>query len=450
VHPSYVGEITRYGTGYISIDSLVAYTTMLALQGETSRPAVQSSQHQNQVAVHLPRKFCRRSIVALAGRQSDVASEAIVSSTDAHAARTAREIYQVSEAACCSTSTSATQGVVGVDPTVLAAVAGLGLTLFALKRVLDSPSRKYDNNVGKEYDAWTEEGVLEYYWGEHIHLGYYSDEELARGYLKKDFKQAKYDFVDEMLKFSGAQNPKKILDVGCGFGGTSRHLAKKFKNASVTGITLSPKQVERGTELAKQQEVDNVKFQVMDALAMEFPDDTFDLVWACESGEHMPDKKKYVEEMTRVLKPGGTLVIACWCQREETAAAPFSTKDKEDLQFLYDEWAHPYFISIQEFERLMKGTGKLQDVKTDNWNRNTLASWRHSIWVGVFDPWIVVFKGPRIWYKTVREIVTLERMHQAFANGLMEYGMMAGTKALQSAKPADTATEACEPATVGA
>ena len=55
----------------------------------------------------------------------------------------------------------------------------------------------------------------------------------------------------------------------------------------------------------------------MDALAMEFEDDSFDMVWACESGEHMPDKKKYVEEMTRVLKPGGTIVIACWCQREE-------------------------------------------------------------------------------------------------------------------------------------
>jgi MPBQ/MSBQ methyltransferase len=43
----------------------------------------------------------------------------------------------------------------------------------------------------------------------------------------------------------------------------------------------------------------------MDALAMEFADNTFDLVWACESGEHMPDKKAYVEEMARVLAPGG-------------------------------------------------------------------------------------------------------------------------------------------------
>ena len=42
----------------------------------------------------------------------------------------------------------------------------------------------------------------------------------------------------------------------------------------------------------------------MDALAMTIPDNSFDLVWACESGEHMPDKRKYVEEMVRVLKPG--------------------------------------------------------------------------------------------------------------------------------------------------
>ena len=35
--------------------------------------------------------------------------------------------------------------------------------------------------VGREYDAWTEEQILEYYWGEHIHLGYYSDDDLAKG-----------------------------------------------------------------------------------------------------------------------------------------------------------------------------------------------------------------------------------------------------------------------------
>jgi MPBQ/MSBQ methyltransferase len=182
----------------------------------------------------------RRCWAAAGPSASDAGSEAILAPrASATAAGAGRELYQLSEAACCS-STASTSGapaasVAGIDPSILAAVAGLGLTLYAVKRVLDTPSRKYDNNVGQEYDAWTEEGVLEYYWGEHIHLGYYTDEELAQGYLNKNFKQAKFDFVDKMLEFSGAKSPKKILDVGCGFGGTSRHLAKKFREAQVTG-----------------------------------------------------------------------------------------------------------------------------------------------------------------------------------------------------------------------
>ena len=76
----------------------------------------------------------------------------------------------------------------------------------------------------------------------------------------------------------------------------------------------------------------------------------------------------------------------------------------------------------------LQNTGELDAVVTADWTPQTIDSWRHSIWVGVWDPWIVVFKGPRIWYKTVREIVTLERMHRAFADGLMEYGMMKARK----------------------
>ncbi len=78
---------------------------------------------------------------------------------------------------------------------------------------------------------------------------------------------------------------------------------------------MSKSQVNRGTELAAEQGLGNCSFQVMDALHMDFPDDTFDLVWACESGEHMPDKKLYIEEMTRVLKPGTCNILqACQMQ----------------------------------------------------------------------------------------------------------------------------------------
>lgn len=217
-----------------------------------------------------------------------------------------------------------------------AALAGTGF----VKLVLDKPSRTYgDGSVAQEYDEWTEEGILEYYWGEHIHLGYYSEEEK---YRYKALNDAQFAFIDEMMKFGGI-DPKvdgdaKVLDVGCGFGGTSRYLARKLgPNSEVTAITLSPKQVERATELAVEQETSNAKFKVEDALAMSFPDNSFDIVWACESGEHMPDKKKYIEQMMRVLKPGGKFVMATWCQRDDREV-PFDKRDLRDLQYLYEEW----------------------------------------------------------------------------------------------------------------
>jgi MPBQ/MSBQ methyltransferase len=165
---------------------------------------------------------------------------------------------------------------------------------------------------------------------------------MAKGYKKKNFIGAKYDFVDEMMKLGGisadTDSTAKCLDVGCGVGGTSRHLAKNLgPKATVTGITLSPNQVKRATELAKEQGVNNAFFTVMNALEMDFPDNTFDVVWACESGEHMPDKEAYINEMMRVLKPGGKFVMATWCQRDDREV-PFSDKDKRDLRFLYEEW----------------------------------------------------------------------------------------------------------------
>jgi len=337
----------------------------------------------------------------------------------------------------------------GPSPLMVGAgAAAVVATAAGVKYLFDKPSRAYEETtVGAEYDSWTEDGVLEYYWGEHIHLGYYTDEERAKGYLKKDFKQAKFDFVDEMLEWSGLEGkPARVLDVGCGIGGTSRYLARKFgAGTEVTGITLSPKQQGRATALAAEQETPNASFRVMDALNMEFEDNQFDLVWACESGEHMPDKKAYVEEMARVLKPGGTMVVATWCQRE--TPPEFSAEEQSDLTFLYEEWAHPYFVSIEEYVRLMEGTGKLQSCGSDNWADNTIDSWRHSIWVGVFDPWIVVFKGPFIWYKTVREIVTLERMHRAFDRGLMTYGMMKAKKKAAPIVPEESSEESSVGAT---
>ena len=333
---------------------------------------------------------------------------------------------------CAIPGAGVVKSVIKSNPAVIPAVVAAGVATAGVKFVLDKPSRKYeDGSVAREYDAWTQDGILEYYWGEHIHLGYYNAEEMEAGYKKKNFKQAKFDFVDEMMKLGGISSSMdsnaKVLDVGCGVGGTSRYIAKQLgPNAEITGITLSPNQVKRATELAEEQGVPNAKFTVMNALEMDFPDNSFDVVWACESGEHMPDKKAYINEMMRVLKPGGKFVMATWCQRDDREV-PFSKKDERDLRFLYEEWTHPYFISIEAYKDLIDDTGLMNEVTTADWNEQTIASWRHSVWVGIYDPRGFIFK-PTKYLKCVRDAYCLERMHRAFDRGLMQYGMFAATK----------------------
>mmetsp|Transcript_23726 Transcript_23726/g.50455 ORF Transcript_23726/g.50455 Transcript_23726/m.50455 type:complete len:391 (-) Transcript_23726:862-2034(-) len=307
-----------------------------------------------------------------------------------------------------------------------AALAGTGF----VKLFLDKPSRTYGSGtVANEYDEWTEEGILEYYWGEHIHLGYYGPDVK---YKYKPLNEAQYTFIDEMMKFGGidpaTDKKAKVLDVGCGFGGTSRYLARALgPESEVTAITLSPKQVERAEELAIEQDTPNVNFMVEDALEMpSFPDNSFDIVWACESGEHMPDKKKYIDQMMRVLKPGGKFVMAVWCQRDDRKIA-FDKRDKRDLQYLYEEWTHPYFISKEAYAELIDDTGIMNKVTAADWVKETIASWRHTILKGIKDPRGFIFK-PKSYIKTLRDAYCIERMHRAFKRGLMEYGMLTATK----------------------
>jgi len=350
---------------------------------------------------------------------------------------------QVGKQMLLASATATTSAASGI-PVKAVVMAGLaGGALFWLKNKLDEPSRAYKatedyNSVAAEYDAWTEEGVLEEYWGEHIHLGYYSDEDRAKGAFKKSSIKARYEFIDRMMKFAGvagyqgsendpdAVKPAKILDVGCGFGGTSRYLAKALPESEVTGITISPAQVKRGTEMNKEQGVANAQFKIVDAMNMTFADNTFDLVWACESGEHMPDKKKYVEEMVRVLKPGGRLVIATWCQRDNSTSG-FTPEEEKKLDFLYSEWTHPFFISYEDYGRLVEGTGTMEQVVTDDWAKETLPSWRHAIYDGLFRPWFIA-QRPHLWWKTLKDIWCMNKMHLAFEEGLMTYGMIKGIK----------------------
>ncbi len=297
-------------------------------------------------------------------------------------------------------------------------------------------ARSYESSdtVANSYDEWTQDGILEFYWGEHLHLGHYGSPPQ-----RKDFFQAKADFVHEMVKWGGLDKlpPKTtVLDVGCGIGGSSRILAKDY-GFEVTGITISPKQVQRATELTSQGVT--AKFQVDDALALSFPDNSFDVVWSIEAGPHMPDKAKYASEMMRVLKPGGILVVADWNQRDDRAL-PLNFWEKPVMRQLLDQWSHPAFSSIEGFSELIAETGLVTgEVVTADWTQETLPSWLDSIWQGIVRPQGLIEFGFSGFIKSLREVPTMLLMRIGFGAGLCRFGMFRALKSDSVAQSRETA-----------
>merc|ERR1712217_309509 len=101
---------------------------------------------------------------------------------------------------------------------------------------------------------------------------------------------------------------------------------------------------------------------------------------------------------------------------------PFTAEERTTLKFVYEEWSHPYFVSISSYGKMMEETGVLESVETADRTEQTLPSWRHSIWVGVWSPWYwlkVAAKKPKAFLGFLRDAYTLERYHRAMRRGLL-------------------------------
>jgi MPBQ/MSBQ methyltransferase len=91
----------------------------------------------------------------------------------------------------------------------------------------------------------------------------------------------------------------------------------------------------------------------------------------------------------------------------------------------------------------MEKTNQVENIVTADWCEQTIASWRHSIWVGIYDPRGFIFK-PKKYLRCIRDAYCLERMHRAFKRGLMEYGMFTAKKINTTEKEDKTVEEAAE------
>lgn len=113
----------------------------------------------------------------------------------------------------------------------------------------------------------------------------------------------------ELARAAGLNADMRVLDVGCGIGGTTRGLAAEF-GCQVTGIDLTAEYCRVAEELSGWVGLaGRVEFHPADATRLPFADASFDLVWTEHVAMNIADKAALYAELHRVLKPGGSLAI---------------------------------------------------------------------------------------------------------------------------------------------
>ncbi|MFP4172044.1 MAG: SAM-dependent methyltransferase [Candidatus Hydrogenedentota bacterium] len=173
------------------------------------------------------------------------------------------------------------------------------------------------------YDSADADNFYHTVWGgEDLHLGIYEspDEPI--------FDASRRTVAHMASKLKNLKNDAKVIDVGAGFGGSARYLARTY-GCEVVALNLSEAENERDRQKNKEQGLDHL-VTVVDGNfeSLPYENESFDIVWCQDSFLHSADRGKVIEEVTRVLKPGGEFIFTDPMQADDAPT--------DKLQPIYD------------------------------------------------------------------------------------------------------------------
>ena len=155
----------------------------------------------------------------------------------------------------------------------------------------------------------------------------------------------------------------KVLDCGCGPGTITIGLAAAVSPGEVVGVDHEPAQLEQARALAVEREVHNVRFETANLLALPFADATFDAAFAHAVLMHVGDRMAALQEMRRVVRPGGVVGIKDLCTVDQIME-PSTPTLREFFELLDRARAHHGVApsSPQLYRGLMRQAG-MADVE---------------------------------------------------------------------------------------
>ncbi|MBS0262818.1 MAG: methyltransferase domain-containing protein [Planctomycetes bacterium] len=208
-------------------------------------------------------------------------------------------------------------------------------------------------------------------WGRHIHHGLWDlDANGQADTATLSATAAAVRLTETLAQLAVIRPHDVVLDVGCGMGGSSIHLARTL-DCQVTGITLSPFQRMWARQAAFWAGVrKSTDFRCQDAERAEFPEAHFDIVWSIECTEHLFDKPAFFQKTARWLKPGGRLAICAWLAGD----APLSESATKQVYDVCEGFFCPSLGSRDDYAGWFADAG-LTLVEDHDWTARVSRTW---------------------------------------------------------------------------
>ncbi|MBA8824394.1 sarcosine/dimethylglycine N-methyltransferase [Saccharopolyspora lacisalsi] len=219
----------------------------------------------------------------------------------------------------------------------------------------DELADMYSSAVNTARDYYNSEDADNFYYhvwgGNDIHVGLYETPE-------QDIDTASRRTVERMASKVEITPETRILDIGAGYGGAARYLARTY-GCKVACLNLSEVENQRNIEFNRAEGLDGL-IEVKDGSFEDIPyqDNAFDLVWSQDAMLHSGDRGRVLEETTRVLKPGGDFVFTDPMSSDQAAR-----KDLEPIldRLSLDSMGSPGFYR-KELARLGLQTFDFEDL----------------------------------------------------------------------------------------
>lgn len=185
-----------------------------------------------------------------------------------------------------------------------------------------------------------------YYSDDHLHYGFWHDN-------TEDFNESLLNTLREVIARLDIHEGDRILDAGCGIGGSCRYIAEQF-GVEIYGITNSNELLKHAHDkLTSPIHKKLINIAIGDYEQTKFESGFFNKLYALESFCHAKDKTKFTREAHRVLGNAGKIVVADFFKTER----PFNDRETH----IYNEWLNgwflPHLLTPKEFSDILASSG---------------------------------------------------------------------------------------------